>query len=140
MLGLIGTLGSAVISGISRYFKTKQEIKKVKVKAEKEVIIAESKAKIARLQRESEQDFTLDQIAMKNMQNSWKDEAVLIIWLIPLVLCFIPEYAIHIENGFKVLKGSTPEWYQYILIGMVVVIYGLRGLLRAFLQIIMKRL
>jgi len=135
--GLI-TLGSSIVGGISNYFKTKQEIKKVKVEADKEVIVAEAKAKVARLQKESEQDFTLDQQSQKNMQTSWKDELLLIVWLIPLVLCFIPDYQVYVKSGFEALN-NTPDWYQYILIGMVVVIYGMRGLLKIVLEIILKR-
>jgi hypothetical protein len=36
-------------------------------------------------------------------------------------------------QGFEVIH-QMPEWYQYIIIGMVVVIYGLRGLLTKFLD------
>jgi hypothetical protein len=133
MLGLITSLGGSIIDGVSGYFKTKQEIKKVKVEAEKKILVAEAEAKVARLAKEAEQDFDLDKIAMQNMEKSWKDELILVIFMIPLVMSFIPGMQEHVEAGFKALEG-TPEWYQYIIIGMIVVIYGMRGLLKKVLD------
>ena len=131
--GLI-TLGSAIIGGVSDYFKGKQEIKKVQVEADKQIIKAEADAKAARLMREAEMDYDLDRIAMQNMDKTWKDELILIIWLLPVVLCFLPEYQVHVTNGFATLT-LVPDWYMYILVGMVTVIYGMRGMLKMVLQI-----
>lgn len=138
MLGLIATLGGAIVDQVGGYFKTKQEIKKVKTEAQKEVIVAEAKAKVARLQRESEQDYNLDMEAMKDMRKSWKDELILIIFLIPLVLSFIPYTQGFVFEGFKALE-QTPDWYRYILIGMIVVIYGMRGLLKYVLKLFISK-
>lgn len=131
---------SSIIDGVKEYAIKKQEVNAKKAERKDRIEEAKTNAEINKINRESEQDFSLDQISMKNMEKSWKDELLLIIWLIPLVLCFIPGYATFIEDGFKVLKNSTPDWYQYILIAMVVVIYGLRGLLRAFMQIIISKI
>ena len=131
---------SSIIDSVKDYAVKRQEIKAKKAERQDRIEEAKTNAEIKRIDRESEQDFTLDQIAMKNMQNSWKDELILIIWLIPLIMSFIPSYSPYIEAGFSVLKNSTPEWYQYILIGMVIVIYGLRGLLRSFMQIVVSKM
>ena len=40
------------------------------------------------------------------------------------------------KKGFEVLKTSAPDWYVYLLIGMIVVIYGMRGLFIKFLEVI----
>ena len=138
MINLIGTLGGAIVGGISNYFNTKQEIKKVKVEAEKKVIVAEAEAKITRMMRESEQDFGLDKLSVQDMRTSWKDELVLLIFLIPLVLSFVPEYQHYVEEGFKALE-KAPDWYMAILIGMIVVIYGMRGLLRKLLEFMLTK-
>lgn len=130
---------SSIIDGVKDYAVKRQEINAKKAERKDRIEEAKTNAEIKRIDRESEQDFTLDQIAMKNMEKSWKDELILVIWLIPLIMCFIPGYAQYIEAGFNVLKTATPEWYQYILIGMVVVIYGLRGLLKFFLQLILSK-
>ena len=138
MLGIIGSLGSAIITGVSDYFKGKQEIKKVELEADKMLIMAEAQAKAEKLKRESEQDYDLDRLSMLAMEKSWKDEFLLILFSIPIGLCFIPEYRQYVEEGFKTLQ-IIPEWFMYIYVSMIVVIYGLRGLLRMFLQMIINK-
>lgn len=138
MLGIIGSLGSAIVGGISDYFKGKQEIKKVELEADKMLIMAEAQAKADRLKREAEMDYDLDKIAMQNMDKSWKDELILLIWLVPVVLSFIPEYQHIVAAGFSSL-ALVPDWYMYILIGMVTVIYGMRGMLKMALKIVADR-
>ena len=138
MLGIIGSLGSAIITGVSDYFKGKQEIKKVELEADKMLIMAEAQAKAEKLKRESEQDYDLDRLSMLAMEKSWKDEFLLILFSIPIGLCFIPEYRQYVEEGFKTLQ-IIPEWFMYIYVCMIVVIYGLRGILRMFLQMIINK-
>ena len=133
MLGGLVTLGSAIVNGISGYFKDKNEIKKVQVEADKLLIMAEAESKAKRLEREAEMDYDLDRIAMQNMDKSWKDELILLIWLTPVIMCFIPEYHVYVTNGFASL-ALVPDWYMYILVGMVTVIYGMRGLLRMMME------
>lgn len=133
MFGILGSLGTAIVSGVSDYFKGKQEIKKVELEADKMLIMAEAQAKADRLKREAEMDYDLDKIAMQNMEKTWKDELILLIWLTPVVMCFIPEYQVYVTNGFASL-ALVPDWYMYILVGMVTVIYGMRGLLRMMIE------
>ena len=133
MFGILGSLGTAIVSGVSDYFKGRQEIKKVELEADKLLIMAEAQAKADRLKRESEMDYDLDKIAMQNMEKTWKDELILLIWLTPVVMCFIPEYQVYVTNGFASL-ALVPDWYMYILVGMVTVIYGMRGLLRMMIE------
>ena len=133
MVGGLVTLGSAIVNGISGYFKDKNEIKKVQVEADKLLIMAEAESKAKRLEREAEMDYDLDRIAMQNMDKSWKDELILLIWLTPVIMCFIPEYHVYVTNGFASL-ALVPDWYMYILVGMVTVIYGMRGLLRMMIE------
>ena len=138
MLSIIGSIGSAIISGVSGYFKGKQEISKTKLEGDIKVLIAEAEAKVKRLERESEQDYDLDRLATENMEKSWKDELILLIWLTPVAMCFIPEYHVYVTNGFASL-ALIPDWYMGILVGMVVVIYGMRDLLKMVLQMVGNR-
>lgn len=138
MFGILGSLGTAIVSGVSDYFKGRQEIKKVELEADKMLIMAEAQAKADRLKRESEMDYDLDKIAMQNMEKTWKDELILLIWLTPVVMCFIPEYHVYVTNGFASL-ALVPDWYMGILVGMIVVIYGMRGLLKMVLQMVGNR-
>ena len=132
------SIGSAIVSGVSEYFKGKQEINKTKLEGDIKVLVAEAEAKVRRLEKESEQDYDLDRLATENMERSWKDELILIIFLAPLVMCFIPEYQVYVTNGFASL-ALVPDWYMGILVGMIVVIYGMRGLLKMVIQMIGNR-
>ena len=123
---------------LSDYFKDKKEIKKVQVEADKLLITAEAKSKAKRLEREAEMDYDLDRIAMQNMDKTWKDELILLIWLTPVVMSFVPEWQPYVIAGFASL-ALVPEWYMYILVGLVTVIYGMRGMLKMALQIIGSR-
>ena len=95
--------------------------------------VARAEAALTMAKNGQQQDFDLDKIAMRNMEKSWKDELVLIIFLTPVVLAFIPGMDTHVEAGFAAIE-RMPEWYVAIVIGMVVVIYGMRGLLKAWLS------
>jgi len=87
-------------------------------------------AKIKAAERGELQDFDLDKIAMQNMEKSWKDELILIIFLAPVVLAFLG-YTEIVEKGFAAIE-KMPDWYMWLLVGMIVVIYGMRGLLAKF--------
>lgn len=138
-MGIFATLGTAIISGITGYFKDKNEIKKVEVEAEKMLVLAKAEAEANKMKRESEQDYDLDKISMMAMEKSWKDEFLLILFSIPIAMCFFPDYRQYVEDGFKTLN-IIPEWFMYIYVAMIVVIYGLRGLLRMFLQIMIDKI
>jgi len=139
MFSLIRTLGGAIVNGVSNYFTTKQEIKKVEVEANKEVIVARAKATINRLQRESEQDFDLNRMAVENMKNSWKDDFILIIITMPFIMLFIPEYQAIAINGLEAMDINTPIWYQIMVISIFLSIYGLRDILKVVLQLIIGK-
>lgn len=137
MLGLI-SLGTSIIGGITDYFKGKQEINKAQLEADIKLIVAEAEAKAKRLEKEAEMDYDLDKIALQNMEKTWKDELILIIFMIPLVMSFLPSYQEYVTAGFASL-ALVPDWYMYILIGMITVIYGMRGLLKMLLQTLSNR-
>ena len=135
-----GSIIGALTNQVGGFFKGKQELAKVKLEAEKVVIkaqahtamaVAKSKAKMA--ESGQTQSYDLDRIAMNNMEKSYKDEVILAVFLTPMVLAFIPGFDQYALRGFEVIQ-KMPQWYQYTIIGMVVVIYGMRGMLDKFLN------
>jgi len=76
----------------------------------------------------------LDKLSMEQMEKSWKDEFIMFILFSPLILAFIPGIQSVVSEGFKILKNDLPEWYMYFLAGIMVVTYGLRGLVRLALS------
>jgi len=142
MFGLdsIASLAKSVVSGVSDHFKGEQEITKVKLEAKKQLLEMETKAKIATqqakidmLKASQDNDFKLDMIAMQSMNKSWKDELILGVFMLPLILAFVPEAQGYIMGGFQLME-FIPEWWIYLTIGMVVSIMGLRGMLREFMN------
>lgn len=105
------------------YFEKKAELKqKVKLaKLEGQIKIEQAKADLAVKKLDTDHEWELAQI-----QNSgWKDEWVLILLSIPLVLVFIPQTAPFIFQGFAVL-ATTPDWYRWLLMLIFTAIYGIR--------------
>lgn len=66
-----------------------------------------------------------DTTAQNNMKYTWKDEWFVILFSIPLIGAFIPDMASHVLTGFAILD-KTPEWYRWLLAGIVVATFGLR--------------
>ena len=110
------------------WLDNKQKIAQAKTEAE----IVTIKATADRQASAQEQNYDLDRLAMENMSKSWKDEVILIVFLAPMIMAFIPGLENYALAGFGVMD-KMPEWYQYVIIGMIVVIYGLRGLLEKVL-------
>jgi len=71
-----------------------------------------------------------DNIAQNNMQHTWKDEYLVIIFTIPLILAFIPDMQPYVKAGFEAIK-TTPEWYRYGVMGIVMATFGLRWYMKS---------
>lgn len=116
------------VTGIAGgWFKDRAAIKKAQVKA-----------KIKEIESTGAANKSADEIALKNMEKSWKDELVLIVFLIPAILAFFPQYQGIVQAGFIALN-SMPDWYKLILTGIIATIYGLRWLIQPVMAIVMKR-
>lgn len=104
------TIVTGLISPITTLIGNWQEKKKIEVQGQ----IAETKAltdaKIEHLKTTTAGDIDWNMLAMQNSGKSWKDEYILILWSIPIVLCFIPGMAPWVMAGFASL-AQTPTWY-----------------------------
>ena len=69
-----------------------------------------------------------DTNAQSDMKTSWKDEYLVILFSIPLILSFIPYTQEAILRGFETLD-KTPEWYMFLVTGIVASVFGLRWLI-----------
>jgi hypothetical protein len=120
---LLGALLGAPAEAVADYFKERQRLKaelKLK-KLEGKVQIEQAKAQMEVRKLEADNAWELAQIA----NSGWKDEWVLIMLSIPLVLVFIPSLAPYIQQGFDVL-ATTPEWYRWLIMAIFTAIYGIR--------------
>ncbi len=129
ILGSLIEIGGTWLKGKQEETKAKAEAKLVEITADSDIKKAKAIAAIRAAETGQQQDFDLDRIAMEQMGKSWKDELVLIIFLAPMVMAFIPGMDKYSLAGFSVI-AQMPEWYQYIIMGMVIVIYGMRGMVK----------
>ena len=97
LLGSVGSLATSYMDGKGQTQKIKAEIQKK--------------------QLTGEMDYDLE--AIKASQSSWKDEYILILYSIPLILAFCGETGRQIvTNGFQALE-AMPLYYQVSLGGIV---------------------
>lgn len=109
-------IASGVTSLISGWFETKKQ----KQKAE---------ADFATAQLNSVSDY--DNLAQKNMQNSWKDEYLILIHTFPWWGYIIPSDELTARLDLLWAKMDTlPEWWWYIYLGMVISTFGLRWMIQ----------
>lgn len=133
ILGSLVSLGSTFLQGKQDEAKAKAEAAIVGIQADADIKRAKALAATKMAESGQTQSYDLDRLAMEQMGKSWKDEVILIIFLAPMVMAFIPGMDGYALAGFTVI-AKMPEWYQYIIIGMVVVIYGMRGMLEKILD------
>jgi len=62
---------------------------------------------------------------MSIANSGWKDEWVLIILSIPMILAFIPYTVKYVEAGFIALDG-TPLWYRTTVMTIYLATFGIR--------------
>lgn len=79
---------------------------------------AETDAKIAHFAKAQDAEINWDLIGIQGMSTSWKDEYLLILFSIPVVMCFIPGLDLYVERGFMALQ-ATPDWFQ-VSFGLIV--------------------
>ena len=127
------SLGGTFLQGKQDEAKAKAAAAIVGIQADADIKKAKAIAATKMAESGQTQNYDLDRLAMEQMSTSWKDEFILVIFLAPMVMAFIPGMDGYALAGFNVI-AQMPQWYQYIILGMVVVIYGLRGLLEKFLD------
>ncbi|ADZ93402.1 hypothetical protein [Marinomonas mediterranea] len=137
MWNWIGQMASHLVGDPLKQWQTRKTMKLEQAfeltKLEHETKIAKANVALEMARQGQQQNYDLDKIAMQNMQTSWKDELVLILFLTPIVLAFIPGMDAYVHKGFDAIE-KMPAWYTSIVIGMVVVIYGMRGMLKSYFQ------
>lgn len=116
---VLGGLGGKVVDAVSARGERKHA-QKVK---ELEIEEARHKTKLEMAMRGQEMDNSWELEQIKN--SGWKDEFVLLLLSIPMVLSFIPATVGYVEDGFGALS-QTPDWYQWLILSVFAAIYGIR--------------
>jgi hypothetical protein len=110
-----------IISAIASIGGSWAETRKVKEAGKIELAKAKIDAKVTK----TKQMGSMDIEAMKGMQFSWKDEYIMVLMSIPIIMAFIPFLAPYALNGFAVI-ATMPEWFKWSWMGIVTATFGLR--------------
>ncbi|ODS05205.1 hypothetical protein [Vibrio scophthalmi] len=127
MIGLV-LEGARMVGG---YFKERQQINAKKRERQDSLEEAKHIANVERIQRGETNASNLDEMSIKN--RGWKDEFILLVVFVPLMLSFIPDYAVYVEQGFDAL-ANIPEPYWYVVGAVVIDTLGMRAMLRYLLE------
>lgn len=120
---------SDVVGGVKGYFDHKARLKEISREAEVEMAKKELDAVIN--SSSSAQEHGQDLESKLVDQSGWKDEFWTIVLAIPFIMCFIPGLDKYALRGFSVLE-STPEWYQWIAMTVMLAPFGVRLVNKTF--------
>ena len=84
-------------------------------------------AKVAHLNRVVQGEIDYNVAAQQGMAASIKDEIVTVWMLTVMSLNFYPPAQPYMKAGWEFLESSTPDWFAYCFVGMIVAIFGLKG-------------
>ena len=116
---IVGNLGGKVVESLDNRSARKHETAQRQMELEQAKHIA--KLELVKQGQQADNAWELEQI--KN--SGWKDEFVLMLLSIPMVLSFIPGTVAYVEAGFAALS-KTPDWYQWLILAVFAAIYGIR--------------
>ena len=123
----IGDVVSTVIKGRQAVSAAKSAAAIIGIEADAEVKVAGARAANKLADNGQTQDFNLDLIAMQQMEKSYLDEIMIALLLVPLAASFVG-YQDEVTAAFESF-AVMPECSQYLVIGVYVVKFGMRGLL-----------
>jgi|TARA_B110000240_G_scaffold187479_1_gene225176 hypothetical protein len=126
-LNPIASLGTTYLEGKNQVAKAKSAAAIISIEADADVKVAGAKAAHKLADNGQTQDFNLDLVAMQAMDKSFLDEIMIALLLVPIAASFLG-YQAEVTAAFESF-ASMPEWYQYLVIGVYVVKFGMRGLL-----------
>ena len=120
---IIATLTGQTVGAVVEHLNLKR---KLKAEIELEKLRGKAEYERAKTTRASESEGRDHEWELESIKNSgWKDEWVLIILSIPMVLSFIPQTQPYVVLGFEALEG-TPTWYRITVASIYLATFGLR--------------
>ena len=100
-------------------------------KAQAKTRVAKAEAEAIVMQKKATGEIDWDLKMADASVSSWKDEWLVILFSIPLILAFIPGMEDIVSRGFQQLE-QMPEWYQYSLGVIVAASFGVRSATKLF--------
>lgn len=135
------TIVSSLFSFASEHIKQWDERKKIELEQACEIALKEHDmqlkvidVKMQMLLNGQQIDADLDKLSVEDMKESLKDEFILLVFIAPMMMAFHPTTAEIALRGFEVIS-QMPDWYMLLIVGMVITIYGMRGLTKSWLDL-----
>ena len=122
---------TALIGPIANIAGSWMDGKVEQTKAKAATNVAKAKAEAVIMEKKATGEIDWDLEMAKGSHNSWKDEWLVVLFSIPLILAFIPGMEGIVQNGFEQLE-KMPEWYQYSLGVIVAASFGVRSATKFF--------
>lgn len=112
-------LGSAAVEAYKVRTEAKNKLELAKLESELQAERAWAEWRVKNIDADSAWET-------ESIRNAgWKDEFVLLVLSVPLVLVFVPPAAPYVLNGFAILE-TTPEWYRWLAVMIYAATYGIR--------------
>jgi len=121
--------------------QNKAKLKQLKQEQEFKVLEAHTKANVDRILSNTDSDNQIDLITAQQKNNTFKDEVITYLFLIPVFIATITPFIIAFkENSFINLSedislsyenlNQLPTWYKYVLGAIVIDVLGFRSFAR----------
>lgn len=123
-LPLLGAVIGPLLNIGKDWLQSRSQRKQVKLESELKLEQAKTDGMIKRLEAGQQADIAWENLSIRN--NGWKDEFWTIVIATPMVACFVPGWAVHVQAGFEALSASTPEWYQWAILISIGSAFGVR--------------
>ena len=117
----------ALISPIASLAGSWMETKVEQTKAKGAVAKAKAEAEAQVLVTAATHEAGWEKIMAQSSDNSWKDEAWTVLFIVIIAMCFIPPLQPFVERGFDALS-RTPDWFQWAVYASIGASFGLRGI------------
>ena len=116
----------SIVSGLFSVGKTVVEGQMKKAESKAKIEEARTEATIKQIQRSADHEANYDLEALRQTQNSWKDEFALVIVVFPFIGAFLPWTQEYVESGWIFLSEKTPDYYWCIFSGAIAASMGIR--------------
>jgi len=139
-MNLFSILGNVL--GIGKEFlSNRSKLKQAKQNQEFAIIEAQTKAQVDRILSNTDSDNQIDLITAQDKKNTFKDEVVTYLFLIPVVIATITPFIIAVKESSYINLSTDirisyenlnqlPDWYKYVLAAIIIDVLGFRSFAR----------
>ena len=123
----LASLGKWIFDWGSQWLTNRAELAAANHQAELSRIATQAELEIYKQKADLEWDLKWAEGAQK----SWKDEFLLILWSIPMIMLFIPPLAPYAIQGFEYVKTLNPDFAAWYVSGWAIIFAATFGIKKA---------